>query len=103
VPEHLIRFSDYEWENTMPGVRCKIYRHGGKQLRLVEYTPEMPLHWCERGHYGYILEGEFEIEYPEETVIYKSGDGLFIPEGEKHRHRARAISESVTAFFVEEL
>ena len=103
MAEHLIKFSEYKWENAMDGVRCKVYRHGGKQLRLVEYTSEMTPHWCDKGHYGYILEGEFEIEYPGETVLYKAGDGVFIPEGDEHRHRARVISESVRAVFVEEL
>ena len=61
----------------------------------------MPLHWCEKGHYGYILEGKFEIEYKNEKVVYQAGDGVFIPDGEKHRHKAKVLSEFVKVIFVE--
>ena len=94
-------FDKLEWETPIEGVRSKIYKYGNKQLRLVEYSKEMPLHWCEKGHYGYILEGEFEIEYRKETLVYKAGDGVFIPEGEEHKHKARVLSEVVKAIFVE--
>ena len=63
----------------------------------------MPPHWCEKGHYGYILHGKFEIEYQNKKIIYQAGDGVFIPEGEKHKHRAKVLSEFVRAIFVEKV
>jgi len=101
--EYKIDFEDMEWEFPMAGVKSKIYRSGRKQLRLVVYSKDMPPHWCDRGHYGYILEGEFEIEYDGETLIYRQGDGVFIPDGEEHRHRARTLTESVKVIFVEDI
>ena len=62
----------------------------------------MPPHWCERGHIGYILEGRFEIQFDNDTIIYEKGDGVFIPDGKKHRHNAKVLSEVVKAFFIEE-
>jgi quercetin dioxygenase-like cupin family protein len=59
----------------------------------------MPPHWCEIGHYGLILEGE--IEYLNEKIIYKKGDGVFIPDGPEHKHRGRVITESVKVIFIE--
>ena len=99
--QHKVNFDKLDWETPIEGVRCKIYKHGNRQLRLVEYIREVPLHWCEKGHYGYILEGEFEIEYQNETLVYKVGDGVFIPEGKNHKHRARVLSETVKVVFVE--
>ena len=46
-------------------------------------------------------QGEFEIEYENETLIYQTGDGVFIPEGKEHKHKARVLSEIVRVIFVE--
>ncbi|MBN2071619.1 MAG: cupin domain-containing protein [Candidatus Krumholzibacteriota bacterium] len=96
-----IDFDSLEWESPMEGVRHKYIDQDGMRMRLVEYSREMPLHWCEKGHHGYLLEGKMEIEYTGEKVIYKTGDGIFIPEGPGHRHRGRAISSAVLVFFLE--
>ena len=71
------------------------------RIRLVEYSKEMPPHWCEQGHYGYLIEGQMEIEYENAKIIYNPGDGIFIPDGSVHKHRGRVISEKVLVFFVE--
>ena len=99
--QYKVDFDDLSWEEPLEGVKCKIFKHGNKQLRLVVYSKKMAPHWCEKEHYGYILDGEFEIEYQDEKGIYQTGDGVFIPAGKEHAHRARVLSESVTAIFVE--
>ncbi|HDL78007.1 MAG TPA: hypothetical protein ENH09_00325, partial [Bacteroidetes bacterium] len=86
MPKHRIDFEKLDWETPVKGVRNKIFQQGSKQIRLVEYTKEMPPHWCEKGHYGLVLNGVFEIEYANEKIVYKSGDGVFIPDGENHKH-----------------
>lgn len=101
--QYKINFEELNWEEPIQGVKCKIYKYGNKQLRLIVYTKEMPPHWCENGHYGLVLDGEFEIEFQNEKHIYKSGDGVFIPHGEEHKHKGRVISESVKVLFVEDL
>jgi quercetin dioxygenase-like cupin family protein len=101
--QYKVIFDDLPWEQSIVGLRYKIYKHNNKQLRLIEYTKEMPLHWCEKGHYGYILDGKFEIEYRDEKVIYQTGDGVFIPEGKKYKHRAKVLSELVKVVFVEDI
>ena len=47
--EYKVDFDKLEWEQPIGGVRCKIAQYGNKQLRLIEYTEEMPPHLCERG------------------------------------------------------
>ena len=96
-------FKNIEWESMLQGVRHKVFTQGDKQIRLVEYTKEMPLHWCENGHYGMILEGKFEIEFENEIIVYSKGDGVFIPNGKEHRHRAKVLSDTVKVIFVEDL
>jgi quercetin dioxygenase-like cupin family protein len=90
------------WETPIRGLRFKARREGGRQLRLVEYTPDMEPHWCEKGHIGYVLDGRFEICFGPETVIFNAGDGVFIPPGSEHRHMGRALSDVVRVVFVEE-
>jgi quercetin dioxygenase-like cupin family protein len=99
--QYNVNFNEVNWEKPLEGVKCKIYKYGDKQLRLVVYSKDMPLHWCEKGHYGYILDGEFEIEFQNEKVVYQIGDGVFIPEGKEHKHRANVLSEFVKVIFVE--
>ena len=50
----------------MEGVRSKTFEYGGKKLRLVECTPAMREHWCEKGHIDNVLEGRFEADGSEE-------------------------------------
>jgi ethanolamine utilization protein EutQ (cupin superfamily) len=101
--DYRIAFGTLPWRTPIPGVRDRIFDREATRLRLVEYTPEMEPHWCDRGHVGMILEGEFEIRFPGSLEIFRPGDGLFIPSGEGHRHMARALTPKVTALFVEEV
>lgn len=101
--QYRVNFDDLDWENPLEGIKCKIFKQRDRQLRLVEYSKEMPLHWCENGHYGYIIDGRLEIEYQDEKVIYQNGDGVFIPNGKEHKHRAKVLSEIVKVVFVEDV
>ena len=99
--QYNVNFENLDWEVPLEGVKCKIYKYKGKQIRLVIYSRDMPLHWCEKGHYGYILDGTFEIEFQNKKVVYQTGDGVFIPEGKNHKHRAKALTEFVKVIFIE--
>jgi quercetin dioxygenase-like cupin family protein len=100
-PRYKAEFKRLPWERPIEGVRHKCIERDGVRLRLVEYSKEMPPHWCERGHYGYVIEGRLEIEYENEKVTYNPGDGIYIPNGPAHKHRGRVLSEKATVFFVE--
>lgn len=103
MSSYRVVFDELNWETPVKGLRFKVLRHEGRQLRLVEYTKEMELHWCEKGHVGYMLEGQFEIRFDHETQIYAAGDGVFIPAGAQHKHMARALTDIVRTVFVEEI
>lgn len=98
---HKVDFDALEWESPMPGVRHKVQILDGQKLRLVEYSAAMEPHWCSVGHFGHIVSGRFEITFDEGTEIFEPGDGVIIPEGEAHRHMARALTDTVRALFVE--
>lgn len=101
MTDYRIVFDKLDWESPIPGVRHKVAMTGGRKLRFVEYSSEMDPHWCSRGHTGIILEGKMEIEFDSVTLVFETGDGVFIPDGEAHRHRATVLSDLVTALFVE--
>lgn len=89
--------------HRIPGMREKAFERGGKRLRLVEYTREMAPHWCSTGHFGYILDGELELELDHSVRRFKSGEGVFIPGGEEHRHRGKVLTKVVRVIFVEDI
>jgi hypothetical protein len=35
-----VNFNDLNWEEPLEGVKCKIFKHGDKQLRFVVYSKE---------------------------------------------------------------
>jgi quercetin dioxygenase-like cupin family protein len=101
ISKYKADFAGIEWSFPMEGVRDKCVDQGDQRLRLVEYSQAMPPHWCSRGHLGYVLEGAIEIEYQTATVTYQPGDGIMIPDGSAHSHRARTITDHALVVFVE--
>lgn len=101
--QYRVDFDKLDWESPIEGVRHKYIDQNSLRIRLVEYSREMPPHWCEKGHYGYLIEGQMEIEYKNSRMIYKPGDGIFIPAGPDHKHRAWVLSEKALVFFLEKV
>jgi len=99
-----IDFESIPWESPLKGARFKAYDQDGRRLRLVEFSRELvEPDWCRRGHIGYVLEGEMEIDFDGEVVRFGPGDGLFIPAGENNKHIARVITEVVRLIMVEDV
>jgi quercetin dioxygenase-like cupin family protein len=98
-----IQFDQIQWESPMVGVRHKCVDYNGQRIRLVEYSSGLPLHWCEKGHCGYLLSGKMAIEYTDTEIIYNEGDGIFIPDGPEHKHKGRVLSEKAVVFFIEKV
>jgi ethanolamine utilization protein EutQ (cupin superfamily) len=99
-----INFISIPWEKPADGVRFKAIKQNGKQLRLVEFTDKfVEIDWCKKGHIGYILEGKLEINFDGNVVVFNTGDGLFIPAGEKDKHIGKALTKVVKMIFVEDV
>ena len=103
MANYRIDFASIPWESPIDGLRQKVCRVDGRQLRLVEYSKDLPAHWCEKGHIGYVLQGQLEIRFDGQTQVYGPGDGVFIPDGPEHRHMGRVLSDTVTLVFVEDV
>ncbi|HEY9245871.1 MAG TPA: hypothetical protein VIO11_03395 [Candidatus Methanoperedens sp.] len=48
-----------------------------------------------------MLEGQLEVNFNGNIVIFNTGDGLFIPTGEKDKHIGKALTKVVRMLFVE--
>jgi quercetin dioxygenase-like cupin family protein len=104
MPDYRIPFASLPWESPVPGVRQKIVLQDNRKLRLVEFSDQLrEPDWCRKGHLGYVLEGRLTIDFHGRIVAYQAGDGLCIPPGEEHRHRANvAPGEKAVMVLVEE-
>ena len=98
-----VDFNIIPWESPSEGLRQKIHKIGGQQLRVVEYSKNLLPHWCEKGHIGYVLEGQMEIKFENDVQRYSPGDGIFIPAGPEHKHMARVLTDKVIVILVEDV
>ena len=102
--DYRLAFADVDWEPAFNGTaRLKRFVRNGKTFRLVEMTPKSAHpEWCVVGHSGFIVEGDLEIDFDGEKLVFHAGDALSIPAGEADRHRPRAISDRAVMFLMED-
>ena len=99
-----ILFDEIEWQSPQAGARFKVFRDGAKQLRLLELSPEfVESQWCDKGHAGFVLSGELDIDFSGHVVRFPQGSAFSIPTGEPHAHKARAVTPVVRLFLIEEV
>lgn len=86
---HLIDFNTIPWNEPAKGVRFKSIVNGNQQVRFVEFSYGfIETEWCVKAHTGYVVDGEYAIDYSGTIERYKAGDVIFIPKGEKDKHKA---------------
>ncbi|MHC4572864.1 MAG: cupin domain-containing protein [Planctomycetota bacterium] len=104
MEQYKVPFELMPWENPMVGVRFKVYEQDGKKLRLAELAKGfVEQDWCRKGHIGYVLEGQMEVDFDGKVIVFGTGDGIFIPAGEEHKHKGTALTEAVKVVLVEDV
>ena len=102
--QYRIDFETKNWESPMSGVRFKAFEQKGRKLRMVEFFKEfIEPDWCTKGHIGYVLEGQMEIDFEGTKEIFGPGDGVFIPSGEEHKHKGKVLTDKFKVILVEEV
>jgi len=102
--QYRVDFESIPWDQPAPGVRCKSYEQNGRKLRLARFTRDfVEPDWCTKGHIGYVLEGEMELDVHGTVVTVRAGDGLFIPPGSEHGHKARVLTDVASIILVEDV
>jgi quercetin dioxygenase-like cupin family protein len=100
--QYKIDFTAVPWKTPADGVREKTVERNDKRLRLIEFSKGfVEKDWCLSSHIGYVLDGKLDINFNGTSVSYNSGDAIFIPEGEKHKHKAHIVADTVTVFAVD--
>lgn len=88
MTDKLIQFENLDWEKPSKGVEQKIYSEEDKRIRLLKFKDNfVEEEWCTNGHIGYVIEGEMKIDFNGEIKSYKKGDGLWINNGKKSKHK----------------
>ena len=89
MQNHLIEFDKMNWVYTSVGIRYKAFVSGNQRIRLVEFSKGfIEPDWCQNGHAGYIIDGEFTLDFNGKLEYLKKGDMFFIPIGEADKHKA---------------
>ena len=87
--KYLISFKKIKWENLDIDVKQKVFVQDNQMIRLVEFTEKfIEDNWCINGHVGYVLKGEFFIDFDGDNLAFKAGDGIFILDGIENKHKA---------------
>ena len=89
MQNHLVEFDKIDWINVGLSVRYKAYVNGNQQLRLLEFSEGfIEAEWCLHGHTGYVLDGEFSLDFNGNIERFVKGDICFISEGQADKHKA---------------
>jgi quercetin dioxygenase-like cupin family protein len=98
-----VDFAGIDWQSPAAGVRQKVVVQGGHRLRLVEFARDfVEADWCLKGHIGYVIDGRMDLVMKDRTISFGPGDGLFIPAGPEHGHKAKVLTEVLRAVLVED-
>ena len=80
MEEQKVDFESLEWQDPLPGARFKVFQRGNRRLRMVELAKGFTdPDWCSKGHIGYVLEGEMDVDFEGSIVRFSAGDGIFNP------------------------
>lgn len=96
-----IDFQSLPWVSFAPGAREKRVSDNDNVLRLVEFSPPfVEEHWCVKKHLGYVLDGEFIVEFRDRTESLQAGDGITIQAGSANAHKA-IVQKTVLLLLIE--
>lgn len=99
-----LAFSQLDWSVVAPGARHKVVECDDKRMRLLELSREfVEEQWCHKDHIGIILSGILQLDFADRSERFNAGDGLFLRAGAAMKHKARAMSERVVLFLVEDV
>ncbi len=75
IPDAQILPVTINYEKILEGTSFTYEMMGETKIRLVEYSPNyIADYWCDKGHVIFVLEGELEIHYQNETShVVKKG------------------------------
>jgi quercetin dioxygenase-like cupin family protein len=102
MDNRLLDFKNQEWKDgAFEGIYLKVYEQNQQMIRLVKFNPGfIEPDWCKKRHVGFVLEGSFDLEFPDKTLQYKSGDGVFMDGTQDHKHIVKVTSNDPVILFL---
>ena len=98
-----VDFRSLPWVSVGPGAQEKRLFKRNVMLRLLQLSPPfVEEQWCVKEHVGYVLDGEFSIQFHDRTEQLCAGDGIAIEGGAANAHKA-IVQKAVLLFLVEPL
>ena len=92
IDENRVHFKNIDWETPSTGVKQKIFLKGKQRIRLLcFYDDFIEENWCTKGHIGYVTDGEMTVDFNGKKVNFQKGDGLWIENGEKSKHKVTIV------------
>lgn len=87
--EYKLDFDDTPWVNIQLGMSKKkaIFNNTEVTLLKLEFG-FVENNWCDKPHYGFVLEGQFKIDFKGKVLTYKKGDRINIQGGAEQLHKA---------------
>lgn len=90
--------------SEIPGIRCKKYDDGDTMIKFVEYEKKLASPECYiQGDKGFVISGEFEIDFNGTIKRYREGDVIDFSNEETPIHKGKIISDKVNVFLVEKV
>ncbi|MEP7355423.1 MAG: hypothetical protein ABI824_19505 [Acidobacteriota bacterium] len=98
---HKIDFANLPSETPLPGMRTQCFSQNGVRMRLLEIDPSyIEPDWCQKAHFGLVLEGLLEIDFEGRVERYQPGEGFSI--GENDGHKGRSLTPLTRIMLVEQ-
>ena len=86
LSELKVDFNQLKWTFTKPFVQQKQIEFKGNQIRLVRFLKGFEeMDWCCKEHFGYVMKGEFTVDFNGELLTFKENDVIAIPKGMQHK------------------
>lgn len=97
-----IQFDCQSWLTLNDDAREKQAIVHGNRLRLLQLDEGFQeSDWCHKVHYGYVVEGQLQLQFSDRTENLSPGDEIALPEGKSFAHKAVVVKGPVTLFLVE--
>jgi quercetin dioxygenase-like cupin family protein len=83
-------FDSFSWEDDQPDIHSRAAEALGQRWAIVEYEAGAAREeWCTDGHRGYVLDGQIEYEFDDDSppLAVVKGQGFFLAAGTGHRGR----------------
>ena len=98
--QYKIDFELLPWEYLPGNIIQKRKENSLMKFRKIRLYSGYVSEHCTRAHFGYVIDGNIEIDFESDSIVFQKGDGIEIPGGKNHCHRLK-VPEYAELFLME--